>query len=68
MQIATERLLRIQVFADRLGISLSTARNLSYDRKITTCRMGKLLMVPASEVDRLIQANLQPRATETVAA
>lgn len=56
------RLLRVQEFADRLGISVWSARRWCYEGKCDSCKLGgKLLMVPESEVDRLIAESLRPR-------
>lgn len=53
-------LISIEQFANQLGCSLSTARKLAYGRKISTVKYSRNLMVPASEVDRLISENLTP--------
>jgi hypothetical protein len=53
-------LISIEEFANRMGCSISTARKLAYGRRISTVKFNKNLMVPASEVDRLIAENLTP--------
>ena len=53
-------LISVQDFADRLGISTSTARKLCYSRTVATVKFNKSLLVPAREIDRLISENLTP--------
>lgn len=53
-------LISIGEFANRTGCSVSTARKLAYGRKISTVKFNKNLMVPATEVDRLIQRHIRP--------
>jgi hypothetical protein len=53
-------LISIQEFANRTGCSVGTARKLAYGRRISVVRFNKNLMVPATEVERLIEQHLQP--------
>jgi hypothetical protein len=53
-------LLSVRDFADRMGISPSTARKLCYSRAVATVKFNKSLLVPAEEIDRLISENLTP--------
>ena len=53
-------LISVSEFAARMGISLSTARRLCYTRTVATVKFNRSLLVPVTEVDRLIQAHLQP--------
>jgi excisionase family DNA binding protein len=48
---------RVQEFADRLRISVWTARQWAYRGKISSCKAGKFLLIPASEISRLIAEN-----------
>ena len=59
------KLLSIRDFAEQMGCSISLARKLCYGRKVAHVKFCKNLMVPASEVDRLIEANLTPALTGT---
>jgi hypothetical protein len=59
---------RIQAFADRMQISVWTARNWAYSGKIATCKPSKHLLVPISEVERLEAEGARPRCTSTNAA
>jgi hypothetical protein len=54
------KLLSIRDFAEQMGCSISLARKLCYGRKVAHVKFSKNLMVPASEVDRLIAENLTP--------
>ncbi|MHB2009537.1 MAG: helix-turn-helix domain-containing protein [Acidobacteriaceae bacterium] len=53
--------IRIQEFADRLQISIWTARQWAYRGKIASCKVGKHLLVPSREISRLIEENTRPR-------
>jgi hypothetical protein len=53
-------LISVSAFAGRMGISLSTARRLCYTRTVATVKLNRSLLIPVTEVDRLIQAHLQP--------
>ncbi len=52
-------LLSISEFAARMGISVSTARRLCYARGVTSVKFNRSLLVPATEVQRLIEAHLR---------
>ena len=52
--------IRVQEFADTLNISVHTARHWAASRKIASTKIGKLLFIPVSEIDRLIQENMTP--------
>ena len=54
------RLLSIREFAEQMGCSISLARKLCYGRKVAHVKFCRNLMVPASEVDRLISENITP--------
>ena len=53
--------IRIQEFAEQLRISIWTARQWAYRGKIASVKAGKLLLVPTSEVTRLITENTRAR-------
>jgi excisionase family DNA binding protein len=53
-------LLSVREFARRLGISISTARKLCYTRTISNVKFNKSLLIPVTEIDRLIEENLTP--------
>jgi excisionase family DNA binding protein len=52
--------MRVQQFAETLGISVHCARSWAYQRKIASIKLGKLLFIPTSEIDRLLEENLVP--------
>jgi hypothetical protein len=67
MQMVEEKapeLLKIGEFAAQMRISIHTARQWSYRRRIATCKSGKLLLVPATEVNRLIAAGMRQHFPE----
>ena len=50
----------IQQFAVVMGISIATARRLAYAREMASTKIRGRLMVPVTEVERLIAARLRP--------
>ena len=54
-------LIPIKHFAYLLGVSIWTARGWAYEGKISSCKISRSLLIPASEVARLISENLRPR-------
>jgi len=52
--------LRISVFAKRVGYEVSTIRKKVWKREIDSIKMGRLLLIPEREVDRLL-ADFRPR-------
>ena len=53
--------IKVQEFAKRLQISVWTARQWAYRGKISSCKAGKLLLIPTSEISRLIGEGTRPR-------
>lgn len=47
--------------ARQLGISIWTLRKKAYDREIGSVKIGSKLLIPASEIDWLIQSGMRPR-------
>ena len=60
------RLLSIREFAEQMGCSISLARKLCYGRKVAHVKFCRNLMVPSTEVDRLIAENLTPAESVSV--
>jgi len=67
MQIAntesTERLLSPQKFADRLSISRWTVYAWLQEGRIKSVKLGRLVRIPESEVERLVQEGAQEVVT-----
>ena len=58
-------LIPIKHFAARLGVSIWTARGWAYAGKIDSVKISRSLLIPASEVSRLISENTRPRIAVT---
>ena len=56
--------IKVADFAKRLLISVWTARQWAYRGKIASCKAGKHLLIPASEVSRLVTEGMRPRVSE----
>lgn len=48
----------------RTGVSRWTWRRWAYDGKISSVKLGKRLLIPVCEIDRLVAANTRPRVAE----
>jgi predicted site-specific integrase-resolvase len=46
------------------GVSRWTWRRWAYDGKVASVKLGKRLLIPSSEIARLIAENTRPRALE----
>ena len=55
-----QQLLTVQAFAEALNVTPACIRRWTMERKITTVKLGRLVRIPASEVQRLIQSGLRP--------
>jgi excisionase family DNA binding protein len=53
-------LLSVPQFADALGVTPACIRRWILERKITTVKLGRLIRIPASEVERLVNSGLRP--------
>jgi len=47
--------------AERLGISIWTLRKKAYERDIASVKIGAKLLIPESEIERLVQEGMRPR-------
>jgi excisionase family DNA binding protein len=54
-------LLSITEFAARLRVTSACVRRWLLERKIAQVKLGRLVRIPAAEVDRLISEGLRPR-------
>jgi hypothetical protein len=57
---SSQRLQSIKDFAASLGISVWTVRGWAYSGRIASIKLGARLMIPTTELDRLIKENLRP--------
>ena len=55
------QLLTVAEFAERLRISVWTARAWAYSGRITSVKIGARLQVPVGEVTRVIREGTRPR-------
>jgi excisionase family DNA binding protein len=53
-------LLSVQEFADALNITVACARRWILERRVATVKLGRLIRIPASEVQRLVESGLRP--------
>jgi excisionase family DNA binding protein len=55
-----QRLLTVREFAEALGVTVSCVRRWLLEGKVARVKLGRLVRVPASECERLINAGLRP--------
>lgn len=55
-----KKLLSIAEFAEALGVTVACGRRWILERRITFTKIGRLVRIPASEVDRLVEEGLHP--------
>jgi excisionase family DNA binding protein len=55
-----ERLISMADASERLSLSIWTLRGWAYAGKVASCKLGSRLLIPESEVDRLINESLRP--------
>ena len=60
-------LVSITEAAARLGLKPITVRLWAAQRKIGVCKLGRRLLIPESEIARLIERNIIPALPERVA-
>jgi excisionase family DNA binding protein len=53
-------LLSVPEVAERLNVTTACIRRWILERKITSVKLGRLIRVPASEVEHLIDSGLRP--------
>jgi excisionase family DNA binding protein len=53
-------LLKAHEFAHELNITLSCTRRWILEEKVATVKLGRLIRIPATEVDRLIDKGFRP--------
>lgn len=52
-------LLSVPQVADSLGVTASCIRRWILERKITTVKLGRLIRIPSSEIERLVNSGLR---------
>ena len=57
---SSQKLQSIKDFAASIGISVWTVRGWAYRGRIASIKLGARLMIPTTELDRLIEKNLRP--------
>jgi excisionase family DNA binding protein len=53
-------LLRVNEFAVRLDVTTACVRRWLLERKIASTRIGRLVRIPTTEVERLVESGLRP--------
>jgi excisionase family DNA binding protein len=56
-----ERLFPVKDGAQQLGISVWTLRKKAYEGDVASVKIGAKLLIPESEIDRLIRDGMRPR-------
>lgn len=57
---AEATLLRVDEFAATLRVTQACVRRWLLERRVASVKLGRLVRIPASEVQRLIDAGLRP--------
>lgn len=53
-------LLKVDEFAARLDVTPACVRRWLLERKISSTRIGRLVRIPESEINRLVECGLRP--------
>jgi len=53
-------LLSVPQVAERLNVTRACIRRWILERRLAVVKVGRLIRIPASEIDRLIQSGLRP--------
>lgn len=59
--------LGIRPFADRMGVTVWTARAWIRKGRISSCKPGGKILIPATEIDRLFAEGMRPRSAGVAA-
>jgi excisionase family DNA binding protein len=60
----TAKLLTVPAFAAELGVTPACIRRWILERKITIVRVGRLVRVPATEIERIVRFGTRPALRE----
>ena len=55
-----KRLLSVPEFAEDLGVTVACGRRWLLERKIASVKLGRLIRIPSTEVDRLVEEGFRP--------
>jgi excisionase family DNA binding protein len=55
--------LTVSEFADALGITKACVRRWLLERRVTSTRVGRLVRIHSSEIERLVNSGLRPART-----
>ncbi len=58
------RYLSVPQFAAPLGVTKACIRRWILERKITTVKFGRLVRIPSTEMERLVNSGLRPARPE----
>jgi excisionase family DNA binding protein len=60
-----ETLHPIKLAAQRLGVSIWTLRKKAYEGDVASVKIGVKLLIPESELERLVREGMRPRHSES---
>lgn len=60
MDSKPKTLLTVPQFSEILGVTPACIRRWILEQKVTTVKLGRLIRIPASEVERLVASGLRP--------
>jgi len=52
--------LTVNEFAEALGITAACVRRWLLERRVSSTRIGRLVRIPVSEINRLVETGLRP--------
>jgi excisionase family DNA binding protein len=58
-----QQFLGVQEAQELTGISKWTWRRWSYDGRVASVKLGKRLLIPLREIERLVEENTRPRVS-----
>jgi excisionase family DNA binding protein len=64
--VTKRKFLSVADAEDITGISRWTWRRMAYDGRVSSAKVGSRLLIPAAEIDRIVQEGMRPRLTEAV--
>lgn len=64
----SENLHPVKSAAQKLGISIWTARKMAYTGEIASVKIGAKLLIPDSELERIVREGMRPRRAQAAEA